>query len=312
VVDEMLFARNARRALMFLGAPVDVVLCHGHGSAALAGRPFCRATGATLAMFVHADINDRPPGTYDRRLTAFYRWVTPRAYAASDVVMVLSQSLVRHAEAGGAKKVVVIPNGVDPEELGPVSRRDRDDLRLRLLYVGRLAVEKGVDVLIDACRLLDSDGLLDIIGSGPLENQLRARASDRVRFLPPKRRNELAGEYSTHDVFCIASKSEPFGLVVAEALACGLPVVATRTGGLTELVVDGVNGLLVPPGDAAAFARAISRLAHDPALRERLAANARPSVLPRLHWSRIGDDLAAALRDVVETGMRAGELRVER
>lgn len=211
VFDEVAFARDARRALATLH-DVDVVLAHSHAIAYLAAR----RAGVPFALFVHGDIFERPPGTYDARLTAFYRWVTPRAYATAGLVIVLSSPFVEIVRRHGAANVELLPNGIDPEEIGPAGTREPHE-RFRIVSVGRLAVEKGLDDLLDACALLDIDYELTIVGSGPLEGHLRARANDRVHFTGAQPRTSLGAIYAANDLFCTAAVSEPFGNVVVEA-----------------------------------------------------------------------------------------------
>lgn len=299
VVDEVTFTRAARRALFTLG-DVDFVLCHGHAAAALVAKPFRAKRNVPFAMVVHGDISDRPKGTYDARLTAFYRWVTPRAYASADLVIVLTPYFIDIARRGGAERIEVVPNGVDPDDIGGAGEHRPREGALRLLFVGRLAIEKGIDVLLEACAKLDTDYTLDytldIVGKGPLESHVPQ--TDRIHLLGTRPRHELGAIYAAHDVFCMPSLSEPFALVILEALACGTPVIGTRVGGIPDVVVDGVNGLLVPPKDADAFASAITKLANDEPLRAQLAARAKESVLPRLSWTNIGDRLVQVIRDV--------------
>lgn len=304
VPDELLFARAARRALVALhrAHPIDFVLCHSHAVAYLAARPFAAKSGVRHGFFVHGDISDRPKGTYDARLTAFYRWVTPRAYRSADVVFALAEPFAEIARRAGARRVEVVPNGVDPEDIGlpPSETATLHQCRgegepLRVLYVGRLAIEKGLEYLLDAVQRV-KNVTLDIVGSGPLENDIRAAAIHRVRLLGTRPRRELGAIYRDHHVFCTPALSEPFASVITEALVSGIPVIGTKVGGIPEVVDDGVNGLLVPPADAEALVNAISMLARDEGLRLRLAANARASVLPRLAWPEIGDRIAAVIR----------------
>src|SRR6185295_8601665 len=179
VPDELLFARGVRRTLSAVHRerPLDFVLTHAHATAYLAARPLRERHGVPFGFVVHGDITDRPAGTYDRRLTRFYRWVTPRAYAAADVVIVLARTFVELARRGGARAIEVVPNGIDPAEIGldgdPTARGPGP---LRVLYVGRLAVEKGLEHLLAACRLLDVDYELTIAGAGPLDEPLRRAA----------------------------------------------------------------------------------------------------------------------------------------
>ncbi|HEX7830188.1 MAG TPA: glycosyltransferase family 4 protein [Thermoanaerobaculia bacterium] len=290
VFDEVAFARVAKNALLAI-PDVGFVLAHSHATAYIAARH----RGVPFGLFVHGDIFDRPAGTYDARLTAFYQWVTPRAYRAANVTFVLSQPFVELATRHGAKDVVIVPNGIDPAEIGARETGARHT-PLRILNVGRLAVEKGLDDLIDACDLLDFDYRLTFVGSGPLAEHLLARGNAKMQFIGVQPRSNLGALYADHDVFCAPSISEAFGLVVLEALACGLPVVGTRVGGIGEMVQDEANGLLVPPHDPRALADALTRLANDEPLRARLAANARASVLPRFSWAEIGARILGVIR----------------
>jgi glycosyltransferase involved in cell wall biosynthesis len=133
----------------------------------------------------------------------------------------------------------------------------------------RLARIKGVDVLLDAWRLLEreeSEAYLVIAGDGPDAQALRARAltlhdPNRVRFLGLRR--DMHRVYHAFDVFVLGSRLEAISLAVLEAMASGLPVVATKTGGIPEVVVDGRTGLLVPPEHPSALARALREVIAD-------------------------------------------------
>jgi glycosyltransferase involved in cell wall biosynthesis len=148
----------------------------------------------------------------------------------------------------------------------------------RLLYVGRVVPTKGVATAIKAIALLPEEASLEVDGYGAPEmiEELTALAhslgvSGRVTFVRSPR-SALADRYSEADVVLFPSEwAEPFGLVPLEAMARGTPVVATGTGGSGEFLHDGVNSLLFPPGDPAALAEAVSRLAGDLDLRRRIA-----------------------------------------
>jgi glycogen(starch) synthase len=165
----------------------------------------------------------------------------------------------------------VIPHGI-PLELFP-PRPARPPGR-RLLYVGRINRQKGADVALRALELLRG---CDLTLIGPRDGSFSvepwpARASIR----PPVDRRELASVYAEHDVLLFPGTwKEPFGLVPLEAMAVGVPVVATGTGGSTEYLEHEGNCLLVEPGDAAALAAAAGRLLQDPELRRNLIAGGR-------------------------------------
>jgi glycosyltransferase involved in cell wall biosynthesis len=146
-----------------------------------------------------------------------------------------------------------------------------------LAFAGRLTVQKDLGVALQALRELDGVRLL-IAGDGPERASLEASAGERVVFLGALPRAEVLGLLRAADAAILTSAWENFPHGVVEALAVGTPVIATRTGGVAEVVTDGENGLLVEPGDAPAFAAAVRRYLDDPELQARLRAAAKPSV----------------------------------
>lgn len=178
--------------------------------------------------------------------------------------------------------------------------------RVRVTYLGQIAPHKGVHVLVDAVRASGTKGLVLRIG-GPLDpapdyvKRLRALAGDdpRIAFLGSVPRSGIATLLASTDVLVVPSLwHEVYPLVILEARAHGVPVVAARVGGLPELVDDGVDGVLVPPGDVAALARVLQRFVDDPAALAALASNVRP---PR----SVADE-HARLVEVYEAAVRVG------
>jgi len=125
----------------------------------------------------------------------------------------------------------------------------------------------------------------------------RLGLGDRTSFVGAVAHERLPLYYSAADVTVMPSSYESFGLVAVESLACGTPVVATRVGGLTSIVHDGETGVLVPWRDAEMFAESLRRVLEDTALQQRLANNARKSVLG-YGWDRIADEHLALYEDV--------------
>jgi glycosyltransferase involved in cell wall biosynthesis len=153
--------------------------------------------------------------------------------------------------------------------------------------------------------LLDAYGLfrkrhpgarLAIAGDGPAREELEASAPPGVRFLGAVEGDALARLYASADVFCFPSTTDTFGQVLLEAGASGLPVVATRTGGTAELVEHRRNGLLVPPDDPEAFARALRRIATQAERRRELGNQGRIRAAARTSERSFGE-LWAAYRD---------------
>ena len=146
-----------------------------------------------------------------------------------------------------------------------------------LAFAGRLTAQKDLGRALDAMREL-TDARLLIAGDGPERAQLEATAGERVEFLGPLPRAQVLALLRAADASILTSAWENFPHGVVESLAVGTPVIATRTGGVAEVVRDGENGLLVEPGDTAAFVAAVRRYLDDPELRERLRAAAVASV----------------------------------
>ena len=142
-----------------------------------------------------------------------------------------------------------------------------------LLYVGDVRSDKGSDVLFDAYQRMNEPPPLVLIGQ--VSPEVRSMAGAGALFLGE--RSNAVARYAMHRSLAVVVPSvwsEPFPMAVLEALAAGRPVVASITGGIPEMVRDDREALLVEPGDAAALAAALSRITHDDALRDRLAASA--------------------------------------
>ena len=177
------------------------------------------------------------------------------------------------------EKLRVVHCGVDPSGI-EVKKHERPGRRL--LFVGRLAVEKGLPFLLDAVAKIEG-AILDVAGDGPERKRLEMKATglgiaSRVRFLGYRSQGDVRKLIQQADVFVMTSFSEGIPVVLMEAMAAGVPVVATRIAGVPELVDDGDDGLLVLPGDADATAAAVRRLLDDPELRNWFAIAGRAKV----------------------------------
>jgi len=156
-----------------------------------------------------------------------------------------------------------------------------DDTDLLVLTVANLRAEKGYDVLLDATRILVDHGAavcVVSVGAGPLDMELRAahrdlHLGDRFRFLGA--RGDVSRLLVAADMFVLASHHEGMPVVLMEATSVGLPIVATAVGGIPQVITDGRNGLLVPPGRPDALAAAVEHLVDQPALRLRLGRAAK-------------------------------------
>ncbi|HET6942078.1 MAG TPA: glycosyltransferase family 4 protein [Sphingomicrobium sp.] len=178
----------------------------------------------------------------------------------------------------------------------------------RLISVGRLSSEKGQIVLLRACKLLAGRGAkvhLTLIGSGPLEGLIRDEIAkegmgDYVELtgeLPP---DEVRSKLEGSDVFCLTSFAEGLPISIMEAMAVGVPVIATSIAGIPELVVNGDTGLLVPPGNVDALAEALEKLLGDAKLRDKIVGAGRKRVEERHDRHRNGQAMFDLLTNRAE------------
>lgn len=237
----------------------DVIHAHWWFPGGFVGLAAARATGIPLLVTLHgSDVHLASKPGVDR--------LARRVVHAADGVAVVSDAIrdgITSLLALDASAVRLLPMPVTMDAAGPWSPPEPPPLRVAT--VGRLATEKGYDVLVDALLRLRARGIRvvwDVMGDGPQAVPLATQArplGDDVRFLGPRSRSEIAAVLAGVHALVVPSRREGLGMVALEALHAGCPVIASRTGGLVELVGPG-DGILVPPGDAAALADAIERL----------------------------------------------------
>ena len=239
----------------------DEAVIHGHwwfpcglvtvAAAALAGR--------RTASVVHVHGSDAAVTT-----NAVHRWLGRRVLRRATAVVTVSEELRDWASSlvqqrGGQQQVVSMPVGVD--RLGPVTPTPADG---PVVAVGRLMAEKGFDVLIEAVALMDATQRPDvvIVGDGPDRSRLEALALRRgvnATFAGAVAPGEIGEWYRRARLVCVPSRREGFGMITAEALATGRPVVATSVGAAPSFITDGTNGCLVPPDNAEALSAALTK-----------------------------------------------------
>jgi glycosyltransferase involved in cell wall biosynthesis len=214
-----------------------------------------------------------------RRAPALARRVLRRAR----LVIAPSTALAEEARRLGAGDVRTIPSGVDlPSEVGEPADPPE------VLYAGRLSAEKGVRELVAA-----ADGMpLVVVGDGPLRDEIPGA----LGFKP---HDELERYYERAAVVACPSRREGFGVVCAEAMAHGRPVVAGDVGGLRDLVAHEETGLLVPPGDVEALRGALRRLLEDEHLRRRFGQAGRDRISEHFTWTRFADETLRAYEDAL-------------
>jgi alpha-maltose-1-phosphate synthase len=259
-------------------------------------------------------------------------WMERTALEQADAVIAVSAETrddVVRLFAVDAAKVHVIHNGIDLAEYRPtgvtdaLQRHGIDPARAYLLFVGRITRQKGIIHLVDAIPQIDPDLQIVLAAGAPdtpeIAREMEARVAEVsatrtgviwIREMLP--RADMVQLYGHAAVFCCPSVYEPFGIINLEAMACETAVVASRVGGIPEVVVPDETGLLVDltlkpgtfePTDPAAFssglAAAINRLAADPDLRARMGRQGRQRALERFSWDAIAEttlDLYSTLR----------------
>lgn len=247
-----------------------------------------------------------------RELYRGLRRLEARGYALADRIVAISNdtagSLVRDYGVPPGK-VEVIPVGVNTSAFAPL---DLERIPGSVLYAGRLCERKGLPLLLEAMSILRGrhpGAKLHVIGEGALRAGLEQTArrlgiADRVEFLGKVGEAELAGWYNRAEVFVLPSLFEGFGIVCVEAMACGTPVVAARAPGVTDIIEDGRNGLLVDR-DPARLADAVASLLADGGLARALAGEGRRDVLEKFNWAQIADRFADLYRRLVTAGGHA-------
>jgi glycosyltransferase involved in cell wall biosynthesis len=263
-------------------------LIHTHGYRAdVFGLAVAKYFGLPLVSTVHGFIG------IDSRLR-FYNSLDLRVLRLFTRVISVSdrmkEDLVHHGLS--PQRVEVVTNAVPaaPSHERETQRRDaRERLGIRedefvFGYVGRLSEEKGVDYLLEAARrlLAERDGFrVVVVGDGPRREELERAAADSglgERIIFGGFQADTRPWYAAMDAFVLPSLTEGTPMALLEAMACGLPVIASRVGGVPAVITDGRNGLLVAPADAAALCDAMAAVVGDPSLRQTLSRQALESI----------------------------------
>jgi glycogen synthase len=313
------FSRNVAMA----ATNVDADLVHVHTwYSHLGGVTIKQAYGIPLVLTTHSLEPLRPwkreqlGGGYDASA-----WVERTAIELADAVIAVSQGtrddVIRLFDVD-PDRVHVIHNGIDLSLYRPVSETDAlerfgvNPARPYVLFVGRITRQKGIVHLVRALPELDPEVQVVLCAGAPDTPEIAAEMVQAVAQARAARpgivwieemvsRDVAVQLYSHATVFCCPSVYEPFGIINLEAMACGTPVVATATGGIPEVVVDGETGLLVPleqaggasfdPVDPPKFshdlAAGLNRLLGDDALRQRMAEAGRRRVQEQFSWGAI-------------------------
>ena len=310
-------------------SPPDVV--HGHfwmsGVAALnaASGPEGPGYPVPVVQTFHAlgSVKKRHQGAEDTSPSE-RTWLEPSVGRNADRVVATCSDEVFELKALGVpgNRISVVPCGVDLslfDAEGPVEARGRTH---RIATIGRLVPRKGMDLVIQALALMSAGGQDDvellIVGGGsdpaglagdPEARRLQALAAelgvaDRVVMRGQVPREQMPALLRSADAVVCAPWYEPFGITPLEAMACGIPVVASAVGGLIDTVVHGKTGLHVPPRDPRSLAAAVTELILNPAYARRLGAAGRQRANARYSWDRVAADTEKAYQATINASPR--------
>lgn len=234
----------------------------------------------------------------------YLRWF----YGHAARVLCPSRQYAQHLRHRGVRHTGIWTRGVDRNQFGPRHRSEavRQALgltpdQLMVLYVGRLAAEKNLHLLLDAWRALSptrGEARLVLVGTGPLEDGIRAAAAEGVVVAGVRTGTALSEMYASADCFAFPSSTETFGNVLLEAMASGLPSLAVRAGGVLDFAEHGGNAWLVEPDDQGALEDGITRLLRDHELRAHLSRGALATAATR-DWASIFDGVVDEYRAAV-------------
>ncbi|MGH3656509.1 MAG: glycogen synthase, partial [Micromonosporaceae bacterium] len=243
-------------------------------------------------------------------------WAERTAYLGADAVIAVSEGMRTDVLAAypdvDPERVHVIGNGIDTALYRPdpdtdaLVRHGVDPERPYVLYVGRITRQKGLPHLLAAAHQLVPEAQLVLAASAPDTPEIADEVASEVTALRAERgtakvvwlqqmlpRSEVIQLLSHATVFCCPSIYEPLGIVNLEAMACHTAVVASRVGGIPEVVVDGETGLLVPPEEPGELARAINELVADPERAARMGEAGRTRAVDEFGWDRVAEQTVA-------------------
>jgi len=322
IVQELLFGKAVVKYIK--NQDFDIV----HANTAWTGFILALHRSNKMGRFVYTCHNPFWPEDRVHWGEKIVRIIEGNTMRSSDAIIALNKTMYRAiVDKAGVEnnKVVIIPNGVDTDFFKPGLKGDEvlekyglEELKY-VLFVGRVSPEKGVHILLKAFKHVigQASRNIKLVVMGPLSSSFTSSdvslyaktlmnyaervLPGKVVFTGPVDRGVLRILYSNAYCLVLSSLVEAFGMVIIEAMASGVPVIGSTAGGIPDIVVDGVNGLLFRRGDWRDLAGKLSMLLNDENLRDRLAVNARRFAEERYSWRSV----ALKLRDCYRVLMHA-------
>jgi starch synthase len=309
-VAEAYLARFDRRVAASMPDCDVAVSVQGSAGASLARAREIGATAVLNATLIHPahyaalianEARDRPAEAAELRgdqpTDAWLRRRLAELEHAERVLVPSTFARDTYAEAGvDSERLMVTPLGVNTDVFQPRSR-PRAEGGFRALFVGRVSQPKGVGYLVEGFREAAIDGAELLIVGDLARSRPSWLGSPQIRHEPPVPRPVMPDVFRSADVVVMPSLAESFGLVVLEAMACGVPVIASECSLAPDVIREGTDGFIVPARDASAIAERLRTLAADPDLRERVGRSARARA-EGFGWERYRQRIVETLRSV--------------
>lgn len=299
-IEAMLYAKKLHKKKRY--DAIWAIMAARAGGAAL----FFKYAHPEIKFFLNLQEGD--PIWYMKLRSLYY--INPffrKIFSNADVIQAISNYLADYARIMGYKgQIEVIPNGIDLKKFQQTTNNrparttvqsgGQPTTETVLVTVSRLVSKNAVRDIVSALPLLPQNVRLDIIGTGPLESKLKQDVKDkglesRVKFLGHVANEEIPKLLHKADIFIRPSLSEGLGISFLEAMAAGLPVIATPVGGIPDFLKDGETGLFCKVKNPGSIAKQVTKLIENPELRQRLIENGQKLVREKYDWDLIAEEM---------------------
>lgn len=267
------------------------------------GRMAGKLAGIPVVTTLHAHAKDCLDLPYIKRW-AFHSFDRATSPLSDHFIAITNEGYQWLCDHFGEKNATLIPNSIPADKFKHATQRGQREKPI-IGSAGRLDKQKGFHILVEAAHRVLQDGLdmeFVLAGAGPKRNFLEAKISEfgiRDRFRLIGFIEDMPTFFAEIDVFVLPSLTEGLPVVLLEAMASSLPVVASKVGGIPDILEDGKNGIFVPPGNSSELASAIKRLAEDARLRDELGRNAFSTLQGRFSVGKMAGDTIAVYEKVL-------------